>query len=349
MNKRILIQMAFNKEIRKNFFSIHRKFSASPNYRIINMLKCGLNAIKHDRLIKHGEHYILNSFIPPLNSPAFLNIANQVPGRGADFFKNHCQGKRLAPISAYVAVTGKCPYHCWHCSAKANLKSRELNTESLLTILAKLQDLGVGIIGLTGGEPLLRPDLEHLIASIDPEKSVALLFSSGYNLSLKRAQTLKKAGLLGIAISLDSIYKEKHDRLRGYTGAFDHALEAIRNARKAGLYTMSQTVCTRELLTSGEILELAEMMKLEGVQEMRILEPLPCGKLASSPSALLSPSEQDELKNLHIILNSNKKYPKVLKTTLFGGSLITDSGGCQGTPNKVVNRLGISANGGGHF
>jgi len=39
----------------------------------------------------------------------------------------------------------------------------------------------------------------------------------------------------------------------------------------------------------------------------------------------------------------------VLKTTLFGGSLITDSGGCQGTPNKVVNRLGISANGGGHF
>lgn len=310
MNKRIICRMLLDKRTLSNFLKIHRKFSASPQYSLKNMIKCGLNIIKHDRLIKHGSNYIINSFIPPLNSPAFLNITMQVPGKGAEFFTNHIKGKRLAPISAYIAATRKCSYNCWHCSAGKSLGQDEPDTNSLLTIVAKLQDLGVGIIGFTGGEPLLRDDLELIISSVNRQKSISLLFSTGFNLSFKRAAALKSAGLFGIALSLDSVSKERHDSMRGCQGAYDQALSAIRNAKKAGLYTMSQTVCTRELLMSGEILELAKMLNLEGVDEMRILEPLPCGRLSGSHPALLSPDEQIKLMNLHILLNSDKQYPK---------------------------------------
>ncbi|MGI6451384.1 MAG: radical SAM protein [Desulfitobacteriia bacterium] len=309
MNKSLIAQMCLDKQALANFWELHRRFSRSKKYKLKNMIKCGLHVIRHDRLVKHEGQYILNSFIPPLNSPAFLNIALHVPGEGADFFENHCQGKRLAPISAYIAVTGRCKYNCWHCSASAANRQEELDTEDMLEIVGKLQELGVGIIGFTGGEPLLRADLEQLIASIN-EKSVSLVFSTGYNLTLKRAESLKTAGLLGIAISLDSVSEEKHDRLRGYQGAYQQAIQAIRNAKKAGLYTMSQTVGRRELLAGGEIFQLAKMLKQEGVDEMRIIEPLPCGKLSRQPEAVLSPEEQSELKNLHLTLNHDQQYPK---------------------------------------
>ena len=317
MNKRIIAKMCFHKQTLSNFLKIHRRFSQSIKYRLRNVIKCGWNIIKHDRLVEHEGNYVINSFIPPLNSPAFLNIAMQVPGDGPEFFENHVLGKRLAPISAYIAATGKCKYHCWHCSAESSVFQDELDTQSLVTIVAKLQDLGVGIIGFTGGEPLLRDDLEQIISSIDRQKSISLVFSTGFNLTLERAAALKSAGLFGIAFSLDSVSKDRHDSMRGYPGAYDQALNAIRNAKKAGLYTMSQTVCTKELMTSGEILELAKMLKREGIDEMRIIEPLPCGKLSGPHPALLTPDEQNQLRHLHVLLNSNQQYPKASVFSYF--------------------------------
>lgn len=337
MNKRMIARMCFDKQILANFLEIHRRFSPSKKYRLKNMVMCGLNAIKHDRLIRHENSYLLNSFIPPLNSPAFLNIALQVPGEGEEFFENHIQGKRLAPISAYIAVTGKCRYNCWHCSA-ASAEKNELSTESLVTVVKKLQDLGVGIIGFTGGEPLLRDDLEQVISAVDRQKSMVLVFSTGFNLTLKRAADLKAAGLFGIALSLDSVKKEKHDAMRGYPGAYDQALSGIRNARQAGLYTMSQTVCTRELMASGEIFELAKMLKSEGIQEMRIMEPLPCGRLSDPNSAVLSADEQIQLKNLHITLNGDKQYPKASVFPYFESA---EQFGCgAGTQHSYVDSGG---------
>jgi MoaA/NifB/PqqE/SkfB family radical SAM enzyme len=338
MNKWMIAKMCCNLQTLSNFFKIHKRFSHSKKYRLRNMFKCGWNAIKHDRLVQHQGSYIFNSFLPPLNSPAFLNMAMQVPGEGADFFENHFKGKRLAPISTYIAATGKCRYNCWHCSAHASIGQNELNTESLIAIVRKLQDLGVGIIGFTGGEPLLREDLEQVIASVDQQKSISLVFSTGFGLTQERAAGLKAAGLFGIAFSLDSINKEKHDKMRGYPGAYDHSLRAIRNAMKAGLYTMSQTVCTRELMTSGEILALAKMLKQEGIDEMRILEPLPCGKLSGPNPAFLSLSEQNDLKNLHITLNSDRQYPKASVFPYFESA---DQFGCgAGSQHSYVDTAG---------
>ena len=53
--------------------------------------------------------------------------------------------------------------------------------------------------------------------------------------------------------------------------AYDYAVEGFKNAKKAGLYTMSQTVCTRELLINGGILKLALYLKKLEIDEMRIM------------------------------------------------------------------------------
>ena len=160
-----------------------------------------------------------------------------------------------------------------------------------------------------GGEPLLREDLEELIASID-ERSVSYIFTTGYKLTYQRALALKEAGLFGIAISLDSLDAQRHNGMRHNDHAYDYAVEAIKNAKKAGLYTMSQTVCTRELLINGGILKLALYLKKLEIDEMRIMEPLPCGALKNKLEEVLTDNEKEQLKQLHITLNRDSRYPK---------------------------------------
>lgn len=305
------------------------------------MIACGLNVIRHDRLAMHDRQIVVNSFIPPLNSEAFYNIAMQVPGEGKKFFENHINGVRKAPISTYIAVTDKCMYRCGHCSAYRFMKDAkagsEFDTGQLIGIVRQLQALGVGIIGFTGGEPLLRKDLETVVASVGPS-CVSFVFTTGYGLSLERARALKKAGLFGIAVSLDSPDAEKHDAFRQYEGAFDTAVEAIKNAKQAGLYTMSQTVATAEALHDGEIRELALYLKSLHIDEMRIMEPLPCGRLEGKSESVLTDEETEQLKRLHILFNGNRKYPK---TSVFPYFESEDQFGCgAGTQHSFVDAGG---------
>ena len=312
MNRRMIGKMCFNPHIIKTFVNVHLRFRAHEDYKIRNMIKCGLNIIKNDQIVQHNGYYLVNSFIPPINSEAFRTIVNHVPGTGRDFFQNHTTGLRLAPISTYVAATDKCMYHCWHCSAHKFMKDAQLGSEftseQLKIIVKRLQDLGVGIIGFTGGEPLLRKDLEDIIACID-QRSVSYVFTTGYQLTYERAVSLKQAGLFGIAISIDSLDADTHNTMRGNQKAYDYAISAIKNAKRAGLYTMTQSVCTRDKL-QGEMLKLAAYLKTLGVDEMRIMEPLPCGALKDKLEEVLTEEEKKQLIQLHITLNKNKKYPK---------------------------------------
>lgn len=343
MNKKMIIRMMLDKKVLYNSFKIVTKFKQSPNCHIRNLIKSARMLQENNRIVEHEGYYMLHSFFPPVNSKAFLNMTMRAPGKGREFFDNYVQGKRTAPISTYIAATNRCMYNCWHCSANRFVKNQEINrntqmtTEELLTVVKKLQRQGVSIFGFTGGEPLLRKDLEKIIKKIEPT-SISYVFTTGYGLSYERALSLKKAGLFGIAISIDSIHSKVHDKKRGYKGAYDIAINAIRNAKMAGLYTMSQTVGTKELIRSGEIFELAHFLKKLGIDEMRIMEPLPSGRLVRNKKVLLTKAHIDRLKKLHIYMNRNLKYPKVSVFPFFEGSEYYGCG--AGSQHSYVDNLG---------
>ena len=119
-----IMKAMLNKDVRRNFFYIHKRFKQSKDYKPINVIKCGMNVIKNDRIAVHNSNFVVNSFLPPLNSIAYKSIVDAVPGENAEFFYNHTIGKRLAPISTYIAITGRCMYNCWHCSAKRFIKDK---------------------------------------------------------------------------------------------------------------------------------------------------------------------------------------------------------------------------------
>jgi MoaA/NifB/PqqE/SkfB family radical SAM enzyme len=254
-----------------------------------------------EKLVRNGQRIVINSFLPPFPSRAFDSL-----GAGVRALRDG----RAVPVSAYVAVTNRCRYRCWHCS-KAHRPEGEASGDDLVRLLGQIQTLGASLIGFTGGEPLLRDDLPRLVAAVD-DRSAALLFTSGDGLTAARAAALKEAGLFAIAISLDHYRPELHDQRRGLPGAFATAIAAIELSRRAGLYTIVQLVGTRDVVTAATMDEYLALARRLGVHEIRLLEPMPTGRLfAGDDACRLRDDERAPLRAVHRRTNARRDLPKV--------------------------------------
>jgi MoaA/NifB/PqqE/SkfB family radical SAM enzyme len=257
--------------------------------------------LRSEKFVRHGNQVVIHSFLPPFPSAAFSRMARSLQAlRRGD----------ARPMSAYVAVTGRCGYRCWHCSY-AHRGGDDMSRQTLLKTIAGLQELGISIIGFTGGEPLKREDLEDLVAAVG-ERSTAILFTSGDGLTAERCRALKDRGLFAAAVSLDHYEPQGHDARRGRKGAFDAALRAIRLCREAGLYTMMQLVATKDMLRDEALRKYLDLAGQLRVHEIRLLEPMPAGYLLSGdPGAFLTETDRAALRNLHLRTNRSRTLPKV--------------------------------------
>jgi MoaA/NifB/PqqE/SkfB family radical SAM enzyme len=111
---------------------------------------------------------------------------------------------RNHPILAHLIPTRRCNLACGYCN-EYNDHSDPVGTEVLLGRVNQLADLGTSIITLSGGEPLLHPELERVVLEMRRRRMIASLITNGYLLSQKRIRSLNQAGLDHLQISIDNI------------------------------------------------------------------------------------------------------------------------------------------------
>lgn len=157
-----------------------------------------------------------------------------------------------SPLPYLVAVnlTRRCNLACAHCYMDAEQRSRpapgELSDEALGGLFRAIGSRAPGtILVLTGGEPLLHPGLEGLVAAGAAAGLRMVLGTNGVMLTAAKAARLKAAGLEGMGISLDSVSAESHDAFRGMAGAFERSCNAVRLCREAGLHAQIHFTVTR--------------------------------------------------------------------------------------------------------
>jgi radical SAM protein len=123
---------------------------------------------------------------------------------------------------------------------------RELSTHEALDLIEQLAELDPGVLVLTGGDPLKRPDLFRLIAAATARNlSVAVAPSVTPLVTADVMRRLAAEGVRRIALSLDGPDASAHDAFRGTPGSFDATLDAIAQARDAGLSVQINTSLTR--------------------------------------------------------------------------------------------------------
>ncbi len=153
----------------------------------------------------------------------------------------------LKPV-VFWNITYACNLHCEHCYIDAGPTPRpeELSTEELLRVADEIVELGLPLVILSGGEPLVRKDFWALAERLaGREKPKLSLSTNGTLITREAARRLRDLGFSYIGVSLDSLVPAMHDKFRGVTGAFYMSVGGIDNAVSEGLDVGIRTTVTR--------------------------------------------------------------------------------------------------------
>jgi pyrroloquinoline quinone biosynthesis protein E len=179
--------------------------------------------------------------------------------------KNNCF---LSPKIINIELTTQCPFNCPQCyKIGQNSKDITLPFERLETLLIEATSIGTKIILLSGGEPLLYPNIEATIKLIKRLNMDVYMSTSGYGLIAEKALTLKKEGLDILYVSLNGSTDEiNHASREGYF----YALNALKIARSVKLRTRINWVARHDNVKDLEkMIELIKLNEVEGIDILR--------------------------------------------------------------------------------
>jgi radical SAM protein with 4Fe4S-binding SPASM domain len=189
--------------------------------------------------------FAVNSFAkaPDICPVSYLNVEKIEP----------FQKELSAPYRMDIALTYRCNNKCMHCYAGGPRVTSELSTKDWTDVIEKLQSLGIPQVVFTGGEPTLRDDLADLIAQTQRVGLVCGLVTNGRKLKDKEyLESLIKAGLDHVQITVESDDPKIHDRITGVEGSLDETLAGLRNALISSIYTVTNTTLSKINLDSVE-------------------------------------------------------------------------------------------------
>jgi pyrroloquinoline quinone biosynthesis protein E len=168
------------------------------------------------------------------------------------------------PYTLIAELSYRCPLQCPYCSNPVSIGDAhyrdELSTEDWCRVFREARALGVIQLGLTGGEPLVRRDLEQLVAAAREAGLYSTLVTSAVPLARARLEALQAAGLDHVQISIQDYQADSSDRIAGYR-SFDRKLEAAGWVKELGMPLSINVVLHRQNLDHlDEILELCHSL-----------------------------------------------------------------------------------------
>jgi cyclic pyranopterin phosphate synthase len=197
---------------------------------------------------------------------------------------NDALGRPLRDLR--ISVTDRCNFRCTYCMPKevfgrdyVFLPQSEVLTFEEITRLARIfVGLGVQKIRLTGGEPLVRRDVDKLVAMLAEVEGLddLTMTTNGSLLSAGRARALKRAGLKRITISLDSLRDEVFMAMNDVGVPVATVLAAIENAAAAGLTPVKVDMVVKRGVNEDSVLEMAEHFRGSG-HILRFIEYMDVG------------------------------------------------------------------------
>jgi pyrroloquinoline quinone biosynthesis protein E len=195
------------------------------------------------------------------------------------------------PTTLLAEITHRCPLHCPYCSNPLEMirADAELTTGDWTRVFTEARELGVLQLGLSGGEPLVRPDVEALAAHAHAVGLYTTLVTSGIGLTRHRAERLREAGLEHIQISIQDSDRTVADRIAGMS-AVPQKLSAAAIVRELGFAFSINVVLHRANIDRvGELIEVAASL---GADRLELANTQYYGWALENRNALMPTSAQ---------------------------------------------------------
>jgi radical SAM protein with 4Fe4S-binding SPASM domain len=252
-------------------------------------------------------------------------------------------------------LTRQCNLSCDHCYMDARPDGREeLSLEEGIRLVNDLADLKVPMLIFTGGEPLMSRNFYAYAFHAKEIGQRCVISTNGTLITPEAARLLAEAEIKYVGVSLDSASPQKHDSFRGVTGAYERALQGLRNARDAGLKTGLRITLTRD--NWQDIPALLSLALDECIPRFCLYHLVPTGRGAGIADKDVTPEQRRsvirflaeaavELKDRKIeILTTDSPMDGAYLLELlkddprrdYVRSLLVNAGGCS-TGTKVAN------------
>ncbi len=180
----------------------------------------------------------------------------------------HLDGMGM-PLWLVLELTYRCPLQCSWCNNPLDFDRyrNELTTDEWKSVLRSARRMGALQLGFSGGEPMLRPDLEELVAEAEQLGFYTNLITSGMGLTAERLAKLKEAGLKKIQLSLQACDSELCDTLVGVRDAYRTKIEVARAIKAMGFpVVMNIPVSRYNIDQAPAFIDLAEELGIEYIE-----------------------------------------------------------------------------------
>lgn len=211
-------------------------------------------------------------------------------------------------------VTKKCNLYCQHCYRESSANediSKELSTQEGMRLIDSIKQAGFRLLIFSGGEPLLRADIYQLISYAKTKGLIPAMGTNGTLLTKNVCKELLSSGLAGIAISVDSLDKNYHDKFRGKVGAYQATQLGIDNSLEAGLRVQINLTLTENNQEQFE--KMVDHYEKLGVNAIHPFFLVPTGRAKSIPEEALK--SQAYFSMIKKILEKQKETKIELKPT----------------------------------
>ncbi len=220
---------------------------------------------RHNKVVRTPGGFKIHLYLPAYPSPAFFHALDSKLVR-----------RPPGPTTVVLSMTKACRYRCVHCYQR-NDRGADLDEALLLRSARAMQEAGVAMFDIEGGEPLVRlPRLLSLMRSLD-ERAEIWINTTGDGITDAAMAELKAARLYGVMVSVHSTSREVHDRMTGTEGSFDQAIRALRLFKRNGIVTAVNSVLPEDELRGGGLDRLMDFARDLRCDFVQLIHPKPAG------------------------------------------------------------------------
>src|SRR3989339_697197 len=282
-------------------------FKMNP-WRYLIYLRRLLIAIKgfyENKIMKINGQYKIQLYLPAFPSKPFFHALK----------KFDPDNKNPGPITVVFSMTKACPYKCPHCYQR-NDQGPELDMALLKKTAKEMQELGVSMFDLEGGEPLVRFNRLLDLLSVFDERAEVWVNTTGYSLTEEKAQQMKAANVYGVMISLHTPHPQEYESFTQMEGSFDIATKAIKMFQKYGIVTAINFCPSAKQIRNGDVEKLFKITSELKVSLVQVIHAKPSGAWLYEKDEIFDSEElMQKLREYHHRFNEGPEasnYPSII-------------------------------------
>ncbi|MBI5546576.1 MAG: radical SAM protein [Deltaproteobacteria bacterium] len=275
-------------------------FRMGPRRYVVTLLRLlrFLKVLRHNKVVKINGGYKFQLYFPVFPSPAFDHALKKFDPATTD----------PGPLSVVIGMTKACSYACPHCYQRHDVGG-ELELETLVGALREMQQVGVALFNLEGGEPMLKLErLLHLVRALG-EKAEVWVNTTGDGVTLEKAKAMREAGVYGVFVSLHSPDRQECEAFFGKPGSFEVALQAMSTFRQVGIAVAINYCASVQHAQTDGCERLFDLARDQGCAFVQLIHNKPAGSWIGEKEALIREEALvEKLRRLHVDYNLLPRY-----------------------------------------